>query len=86
MHLKYLSKSFKKALYKYMFNAYPAYVERRKLEDKAKEKEEEREKDKEDRSRLERQGVVPEDKPKREQTSEERRAMIASWNNEKERD
>ena len=72
-------------MYKYMFNAYPAYVERRMLEDKAKEKEEEGEKDKEDRGRPEAQGV-PEDKPKREQTSEERRAMIASWNKEEEGD
>ncbi len=85
MHLKYVPKPFKKALFKYMFKAYPQYAERRKQEEEAEREGEDRD-SKRDEGRAIESGA-PDAKegsaaPPRDQTSEERRAMIASWNQE----
>lgn len=91
MHLKHVPKSFRKALFKYMYEAYPEYKERRnKLEDeeyrrrdrdyeKSKEGEDKRDKSRRSPDRSKREEEAP---PQRDMTSEERRAMIAMWNQE----
>lgn len=86
MHLKHVPRSFRKAMLKYMFEAYPEYKERRRLEEEAAEPAEfakrERDYEKGDTSRSKGRDEAPADRAPREQTSEERRAMIAQWNNE----
>lgn len=103
MHLKHVSRSFRKALFKYMYEAYPEYKERKELREKEadlhlkrdREYEEpdrytsdkhksshrsdsrERRDRKKDREITEVNVAAP-----RQQTSEERRAMIAQWNRE----
>jgi splicing factor U2AF subunit len=100
MHLKHVPKSFRKALFRYMYEACPEYKERRELKDK-QEKLEKRErsyeegndapgsfskrrsshsKDRKDPARGKETAEV--NAAPRPQTSEERRAMIAQWNNE----
>jgi len=85
MHLKHVSKSMRKALYKYMMEAYPAYKERKIKEDEEEEsgrKEGDNEKDPDGKSPPKNIEGPPGDRPARDQTSEERRAMIAQWNQE----
>ena len=91
MHLKHVPKSFRKALFKYMYEAYPEYKEKRnKLEDeeykrrdrdyeKSKEGEDKKDKSRKSPDKLKREEEAP---PQRDMTSEERRAMIAMWNQE----
>ena len=79
MHLKHTSKSQKKALARYMYEAYPQYKERRKQEEDEEYARRDRDYEvKHEESR----GDAKEEAPPREQTSEERRAMIAAWNQE----
>lgn len=85
MHLKHIPKPMRKALLKYMFEAYPEYKERRNQEEELEEgTKRERDYEKNDREpdagRGNRSNEGP--PPSRDQTSAERRAMIAQWNQE----
>jgi splicing factor U2AF subunit len=85
MHLKHVPKPFRKAMAKYMFEAYPQYKERRKQEEEETNSPRARDFEKEPNADGPRNDRVKEEepeKPARDQTSEERRAMIASWNQE----
>ena len=90
MHLKHVPKSFRKALFRYMYEAYPEYKERRKkLEDeeyKRRDRDYEKSKEGDDSKKSKRspdRSRRDEEAPsQRDQTSEERRAMIAMWNQE----
>lgn len=101
MHLKHVPKSFRKALFRYMYEAYPEYKERKELKEK-QEKHERRERsyerdeqdDRANKPRRESSRSKSKDRydsrargsaevnaaAPRQQTSEERRAMIAQWN------
>ena len=80
MHLKHVPKSFRKALFRYMYEAYPQYKERKKIEEDEEHSRRDRDYEKSYRRPDEPQ-PEPERAP-REQTSAERRAMIAQWNQE----
>lgn len=80
MHLKHVSKSQKKALARYMYEAYPQYKERRKQEED--EEYSRRDRDYEVKQEGRGRDEVKQEAPPREQTSEERRAMVAAWNQE----
>eukprot|EP00345_Euplotes_harpa_P013367 CAMPEP_0168344586 /NCGR_PEP_ID=MMETSP0213-20121227/16923_1 /TAXON_ID=151035 /ORGANISM="Euplotes harpa, Strain FSP1.4" /LENGTH=206 /DNA_ID=CAMNT_0008352393 /DNA_START=213 /DNA_END=833 /DNA_ORIENTATION=+ len=96
MHLKHVSKSFRKALFRYMYEAYPFYKERKKQLEDDDHKKRDRDYDKfgkregegdksrprNDSSRHERSQEPEAQPPARDQTSAERRAMIAMWNQE----
>jgi splicing factor U2AF subunit len=87
MHLKHISRTFRKSLLHQMYYEHPEYKDKQRARKKAEERRKHEEEDTRRRSRSDSRGrrpkkVSPEEPPAPRQTSEERRAMIAKWNQE----
>lgn len=87
MHLKHISRTFRKSLLHQMYYEHPEYKDKQKVRKKAEERRKHEEEDNRRRSRSDSRGRHRKKSPSLEQpvprqTSEERRAMIAKWNQE----
>merc|ERR1712039_1148526 len=92
LHIKHIPKAIKRRVVREMYDEHPEYLgqtggSRKKDKKDKKDKDKEKDKEKKDRSRSRRRRRDEEDEDAKgggdkRQTSEERRAMIASWNAE----
>merc|ERR1712176_82229 len=91
MHIKHIPRAIKRRVVREMYDDHPEYLgqTRSRREKDGKEKDKDRKKDrsrsrKRDRKEKEKDRGHDEEAPPARQTSEERRAMIAQWNNDRE--
>merc|ERR1712087_616976 len=82
LHIKHIPKAIKRRVVREMYDEHPEYLGHTSSRDKKKKKDKKEKGDKEekDRSRSRRRDEGEEGGGGKRQTSEERRAMVASWN------